>query len=399
MFLAIAVSFGAFGILKPVEVGGVTLPAFVIAFLETAASLLIGHVSSRLVSNSAPDESSLHHGFGWSGAASIALAYVAALTIVAGDAVAFLGQPTLINVFCFALDAAVVFLLLIISRSLGLVIAAVLAFLQAVVLLMCAVSMFIAAALLLIGFALAHIVRVALSVLAYPLLLLSRRREQRGISVIPVRSQAAAILVGILSGVLGLSAADGQQLSEEPQSSITVLVDLSTTWSNPASRLQNEEALKVVAKSVLHMASDLDPPIVIRYFPIGDLSLGRHALCEVLFLPKLSLSPQKKLAEVANPRALQGYLEASCLEKVLAQKQEAFTDITSALDNAARITDEQLGNFRAIIILSDLKEERRPGQKRQNLHLQGQRVLLLYRILDEDRRDPSKLEHFHNESR
>jgi hypothetical protein len=209
--------------------------------------------------------------------------------------------------------------------------------------------------------------------------------------VMPVRQQAATILIGLLSGLLGVTAAEGQQLPQEPQSSVTVLVDLSATWFNPGSRSQNEGALKTVAKSVIYMVSDLEPPIIIRYFPIGDLSLGRQALCDVLFTPKISLSPQKKRAEITTLRDLDSYLETSCLQYILNQKQEGFTDITSALDNAIRATDEQLGSFRGIIILSELKEERRPGQKRQNLNLEGRRILLLYRILNEDRIDPSKL--------
>jgi hypothetical protein len=280
-----------------------------------------------------------------------------------------------------------------VGRRLGLVIAAVLTFFETSFVLLCAVSLFLAAALFLFGTIVAHIVQVGLSILAYPLVLVGRRRGQRSASPIPVRQHAATLLIGFLSSLLaGLGSAVSQQLPEEPRSSVTVLVDLSATWLNPGSRLENEASLKTVAKSVLSMASDLEPPLIIRYLPIGDLSLGRHALCEVLFLPKLLRSPERKKGEVTTLRDLRSYLETSCLEYVLNQKQEMFTDITSALDSAVRITDEQLGSFRGIIVLSDLKEERRLKQKHESLHLNGRRILLLYRILNEDRIDPSKLD-------
>jgi hypothetical protein len=50
-----------------------------------------------------------------------------------------------------------------------------------------------------------------------------------------------------------------------------------------------------------------------------------------------------------------------------------------------------LAILKGIIVLSDLKEERRPAQKQENLSLGGRRIFLLYRILNEDRSDPPKL--------
>jgi hypothetical protein len=279
--------------------------------------------------------------------ASVALEYLVPLAVIAGNGAAFLTDSSGIDIIWFAFDAAAILWLLIVGRRLGLVIGAALAFLQTAFILLSSIVLFLTAGLLLVGLVLSNIVRVVLNILAYPLVLLLRRKDKTGAPTRGIRQQAAVLLIGFVPGLLlGLMPADGQQLPEEPRSSVTVLVDLSATWLTPGSRSDNESILKIVATSIEIMASDLELPIMVRYLPIGDLSVGRPALCEVLFIPKLLRPPEGKIGEVTSLPELKFYLEKSCLQYILSRKQEKFTDITSALDNAVRVTDEQLGNFK-----------------------------------------------------
>lgn len=173
-------------------------------------------------------------------------------------------------------------------------------------------------------------------------------------------------------------------LPDEPQSSVTVLVDLSGTWLSPGSLKDDSRVLKTVAVAIAELSTEVDPPIIIRYLPIGDLSLGRDPLCQVEFVPKLLPGIHPK-GEYTSLSSLNSYLGDGCVRYILARKYEVWTDITGALDMAGRAVEDQDGPFKALIMLSDLKEERRPNQKDVKLNLKGVHVLLLYRILNEDR--------------
>jgi hypothetical protein len=183
-----------------------------------------------------------------------------------------------------------------------------------------------------------------------------------------------------------------QQLSQEPKSSIYVLVDLSGTWLAPANAGQDRTILRAVSDAIASIAYDVEAPIAVRYLPIGDLSLARDPLCQTDFTPKLLKGANSSENELTNLQDLRQYLGDTCARLILARKPQPFTDITGALDSVSRAISEQSGSFKAIIVLSDLKEERRRGQKENSLHLAGTRTVLLYRVLDEDRLDPTKID-------
>jgi hypothetical protein len=100
-FLVIAVSFGAFGLGAPIQIDGVTVPGSAVAFGETVFALGAGYVSSRLIRNSSPETASLHRSE-WAGIASMGLAYMVALAVIAANAAAFLSYPSEINIIWFA---------------------------------------------------------------------------------------------------------------------------------------------------------------------------------------------------------------------------------------------------------------------------------------------------------
>ncbi len=182
-----------------------------------------------------------------------------------------------------------------------------------------------------------------------------------------------------------------QHIATEPQSNIAVLIDLSSTWHLPASRSENERVLRKVGEAIAATAIDLPLPVRIRYLPIGDLSLGRNALCDVVFAPRI-LNARAVDGEIANLKQLGDYLTKDCPRVVLSRPQEVRTDITGAIDSAARGFVEQVALYRSMIIVSDFKEERRKTQRSSPLNLSATRVLMLYRVLEEDRLDSTGLD-------
>src|SRR4051794_19796959 len=79
-----------------------------------------------------------------------------------------------------------------------------------------------------------------------------------------------------------------------PQSFITVLVDLSATWLHAPEAKLNEQLLKQVGSAISTAAGDLEAPIVVRYLSIGDRSLGREPLCEVVLSPQIIVNKKEK---------------------------------------------------------------------------------------------------------
>jgi hypothetical protein len=111
----------------------------------------------------------------------------------------------------------------------------------------------------------------------------------------------------------------------------------------------------------------------------------------VIFSPKL-IGHSHGPNELSNTKELREYLTRTCVRFLLSRKQEKFTDIVAAFDTARRLAEYQPGSCKAVIALSDFKEEKRPGQVSPNLRMSGMVAVLLYRILNKDRIDPTKLD-------
>lgn len=178
----------------------------------------------------------------------------------------------------------------------------------------------------------------------------------------------------------------------ESRSSVTVLVDMSKSWHNASTdRDENTKVLTSVADAIMSLSEEIDSPIKIRYILIGDLSLGRKTLCDVQYSPKLLNARTLPDGVIQDRMKLKYYLEKTCLHHILALPAEEFTDITGAFSNASNALEAQAGEFRALIALSDFKEERRKGQQGEIGQLFGARTLMLFRILPEDRMNPAGL--------
>jgi hypothetical protein len=191
--------------------------------------------------------------------------------------------------------------------------------------------------------------------------------------------------------LIATSASAQPRPSLPPQGSIFVLVDLSTTWLNASSAKLNERILNQVASAIASTAAQIDPPVTVRYISIGDRSLNNLPLCELTLHPKLVGKPEPGV--VSTIPALNKFLTESCARFVLSRRGEVFTDISGALDTVSRANASlPRSSHRAILILSDLKEERRAGQNGRIGGLENTKVALLYRTLPEDRDNSSALD-------
>ncbi|MBM3575732.1 MAG: hypothetical protein FJX39_08465 [Alphaproteobacteria bacterium] len=185
--------------------------------------------------------------------------------------------------------------------------------------------------------------------------------------------------------------------AEEPRSTVSILVDLSETWHNEQSKLANQKILQTVAEGVTELGRLLRPPVHIRMLPIGDASLLRPPLCEALYDPKLISSAPKDTRVFTQEKPLLKYLKVDCVLFILSRPKEKFTDISGAIDSASRFASIQAGADRILIILSDMLEELPINVTAANISLPTFRSLILYRTLNDDRKNPSLLDKRLNE--
>lgn len=204
-----------------------------------------------------------------------------------------------------------------------------------------------------------------------------------------------ALVSALVSTLLPLGAF--AQAVDEPRSSVSILVDLSETWHNDQSRGHNKTVLEIVADATIEFGKQARPPVHVRALPIGDVSLLRPPMCEALFDPKLICGTKPGDKTFCQEKALRNYLKTDCTRFVLTRPKEKWTDISGAIASAGRLSAQQAGGERAIIVLSDMFEERPKGQPPAEFSLQGFRVLLVYRTLDDDRRQPERLDRRLNE--
>ncbi len=177
--------------------------------------------------------------------------------------------------------------------------------------------------------------------------------------------------------------------AEASASAVSVLVDLSETWNNPGSREINERALCLLGEGIVAAVPSLPPPLSLRYHAIGTASLGKPPLCAMDFRHALK-GFRHTPGVVTDLPSLKAYLTVECPQTIAAMPSQPDTEIAAALisaDRAIAILGSQV--LRKIIILSDFKEESLAAFDLGEVHLRGVHVLMLYRTLPEDRRDPA----------
>jgi hypothetical protein len=191
--------------------------------------------------------------------------------------------------------------------------------------------------------------------------------------------------VGLLAFALWVPVSCALAQIVEHRSVMFVLVDLSETWHRPDTLSRNEALLQHVSKGVVELASRTDRPAYVAFIGIGDQSLGLTPICEATYHPTLLQGSKKQVLQ--KPAQLATFLEA-CSKASLSRPTAKWTDISGALDLMRRqLGDEPKATNRFAIILSDMKEERK-SKIPIEASLKDFRMVVAYRVLPEDDRDP-----------
>jgi hypothetical protein len=199
----------------------------------------------------------------------------------------------------------------------------------------------------------------------------------------------AVIVAGMLTA-LPFSALPAS-LNDEPRSAVFILVDLSRTWDNEQSTKENQAVLEAVFEATVELGKRYRPPTHVQVLPIGNASLMRPPLCDAIFDPKLISGSSNSGNVFTQDGRFKKYLQIDCARFVLTRTAEKFTDISGALDTAARLAVPLPEGTRALIILSDMVEDLPHGQTPPKLDLPNFRILILYRVLADDRQTPQRL--------
>lgn len=179
---------------------------------------------------------------------------------------------------------------------------------------------------------------------------------------------------------------------EPAAANYAVLVDLSGTWHNEQSRTLNSKLLKIIGAALVKATEDSAAcPTAIRYHVIGSNSLYRQPVCTVNYVPTLLSQKGGDPTLITNRRGLQAYLSETC-PLLLNADEEKQTQVTAALVTALNSMAGVPHALRRIVVYSDLKEEPIQKYDLSNVDFSGVDVILLYRALSEDQKDPTLLD-------
>lgn len=188
-------------------------------------------------------------------------------------------------------------------------------------------------------------------------------------------------------GALFLAASCKSQ-SELPGSRIYLLVDLSETWHNDASKVRNERVLREVGLGVSSATRSLSEatgrPISVQIRIIGQHSLARPPACDLIYERQLINTGNADSDRISDPRRLDEVLGTDCPNKLISMAPEALTEISSTLASVADEATIETDN-RKIVILSDFLEEAHAPELPDQLS--GFDILMVYRPMAEDQSD------------
>lgn len=170
-----------------------------------------------------------------------------------------------------------------------------------------------------------------------------------------------------------------------------VLVDLSETWHNDPARQRNMGLLSAVNAAVATAAeAGNNNPAAISYYLISANNYFAEVHCNTTYT--LALIPGEDGYYARGP--LLEYLD-TCARAALERPTENVTPIFAAIATAAETMRDAPGQeptAKRIVILSDLKEESGPPPPHDPNDLAGFDVIVLFRALPEDQRDPALLQ-------
>ncbi len=180
-----------------------------------------------------------------------------------------------------------------------------------------------------------------------------------------------------------VSVRDGNAKEFEINAAFYVLVDLSSSYFDKTTKDDMKRTLNIVTESLVELSRRSPSPALFSFLSIDEISLGSKPLCEAVLKPSLfggKKSSKTGGAIILNKlKKLEAYFE-QCRDWIVAQKPKNGTDISGAIDLAARMARGQLNGPKAMIIISDFFEERWDGAVAPNLDLSGFKIDLIYRV-------------------
>lgn len=182
----------------------------------------------------------------------------------------------------------------------------------------------------------------------------------------------------------------GQRDSEgRSKAQIYVLVDLSETWLNKPSEGRNLSVLRELGHGLALAGDDLPQPLAIQYRAIGENSLERPPICDVLYRRTLAPVGNRPDYELNTHRKLASYLGEDCPTVVVAGAPEKLTEVSAAVISVAN-QRARPGDRRYLVIVSDFLEEASvPVSMPQRLD--NFRVLMIYRPVPKDMSHPVRM--------
>lgn len=179
---------------------------------------------------------------------------------------------------------------------------------------------------------------------------------------------------------------------EPAAANFAILVDLSGTWHNEESRSFNESLLQTIGAALVKATEEVATcPTAVRYHVIGSDSLYRRPVCYATYVPTMMARGSSDPSLITRPRQFQEYLTETC-PLLLNAEPEKQTQVTATLVTSLNSMAGLQSSARRIVVFSDLKEEPVQQYDLSSVDFAGVDVVLLYRALPEDQRDPTLLE-------
>ena len=149
-------------------------------------------------------------------------------------------------------------------------------------------------------------------------------------------------------------------LAEEPENTVIIAVDFSTSYFNEDSFKQIQKNFQKLARVI--QSPVLTHPTIFQVIQIGNMSQGQRPVCEYE-LQRKSLISRRDPCDGAkdcsvNPEDAGNYFKSVCSKTVLEKDSAVATDIEGALSLAGQLADSQQAINNYLFILSDMKEYR-----------------------------------------
>lgn len=199
------------------------------------------------------------------------------------------------------------------------------------------------------------------------------------------------VILTLLAVVVASCADQEDPSNRRPKVAVSVLVDLSETWHNPAADGLNQRVLTTVGEALVGASNRLPKPISVRFHAIGEASLGREPVCATDFRPSAFGIGKETKGTIRKREDFARYVGVDCPALLLARPVEGSTEIVAAIitaDRALALTRE--GVPKVFVVLSDFKEESLSPISFRGMSFKGSKFILVYRTLPEDRFDPAQ---------